>query len=238
MSSFPSLSVIIPFYNEEDNVDFVLGEIVDVLDDGDRDWEIIAVDDGSTDRTGGLLAAAAGRIPRLRVLSHSRNLGKDAAFWYAFKISRGVCLVTLDGDGQNDFRDVPAMLEMLDGCEAVFGQRTKREDPIQKLIASRIGFFFRRLVLADDVEDTACGLKVLKRTALAAILPVEGFHRFIPFMLRQAGCPYKTKSVHHRPRRAGKTKFSLRRGYFLRTVMDLFFMWWYKKNNLLRGTFT
>jgi len=231
------ISVLIPFYNEEDNIHFVLQEAHGVLSEMAADFEIIAIDDGSRDGTGKMLEEAAQRLGALRVLRHASNQGQMAAFFSGFHASLGEIIVLCDGDGQNDFHDVPRMLEQLTDVDAVFGQRAQRRDPVQKLIASRIGFFFRRLILNDDFRDTACGLKVMRRPTFACLLPMRGVHRFIPFLLRQAGFSYKALDVNHRPRQHGKTKYCLTRLYFLPTIGDLLFMFWYKKRNLL-NTFT
>ena len=233
MENLQKISVVIPFYNEEDNIPAVLEEAVDVLRRQGCAFEIIAVDDGSGDQTPELLKSFTGRIPELRIITHPRNRGQGAAFFSGFQAAQGEVLVTIDGDGQNDFHDVPVMLKLLPRHDAVFGQRSRRDDPVQKLIASRIAFFFRRLVLGDQIRDTACGLKVMKKETLKALVPIRGFYRFIPFLLALAGYSCAAIDVNHRPRRAGKTKYSLLKGYFLPTIADLLFMWWYRKNYIL-----
>lgn len=235
MNELPKISVIIPFYNEEENIDSVLKEVLDVLQGQEKTFEVICVDDASTDGTNRLLKAASEQIPQLRLITHSKRRGQGTAFWTGFEAARGGVMVTMDGDGQNDFRDVPRMLALLEqGNDGVFGQRVRRKDPIQKLVATRIGFFFRRIVLGDQVRDTACALKVMKKEALRCLIPIRGFLRFIPFLFEQAGLPYETIEVNHRPRLRGVTKYSLLKGYFWSTIIDLLFMWWYKKNNVLR----
>ena len=234
MKNYHKISVVVPFYNEEGNVEAVLREVAQTLRGDHEEFEIIAVDDASGDTTGTLLRGLQQELPELRIMTHGRNLGQAAAFWTGFQAAQGDVVVTMDGDGQNDFNDVPRMLALLDRYDGVFGQRARRQDPVQKLIASRIAFFFRRVVLNDPVRDTACALKVMKKDALVCLLPLRGIHRFFPFLFQQAGLPYTTLDVNHRPRRAGKTKYSLLRGYFLRTIPDLLFMWWYKKSNFLK----
>jgi len=234
MEVYRKISVIIPFYNEEGNLEGVLKEVSDVLSQQNVPYEIIAIDDASIDQTPALLKGACERIPQLRTITHSRNLGQGAAFFTGFDAAEGNVVVTMDGDGQNDFRDVPRMLELLSRYDAVFGQRSHRNDPLPKLIASRIAFFFRRIILGDHVRDTACGLKVMKKETLNNLIPIRGFLRFIPFLLTQAGLACATVDVNHRPRRFGKTKYSLLKGYFLPTILDLIFMWWFKKNRIHR----
>ncbi len=228
------LSVVIPFYNEEGNVRFVLDEVAEVLSTTKADYEIIAVDDGSTDATGALLKESAARMRALQIKSNPKNLGKDASLWLGFGAARGDIVITLDGDGQNDFHDVIKMLDNLSRYDAALGERRQRKDSPSKIGASQIAYFFRRVILKDPVYDTACGLKVMKKDVLRHLLPMNGFHRFIPFLLREAGVPFQMMAVGHRPRHSGRSKFSLAKGYFWSTIGDLFFMWWYKKRNLAK----
>ena len=228
------ISVIVPFFNEEGSIDFVLNEVCQVLLQRQEEFEIIAIDDGSRDATPSLLQAASQEIKELRVRTHPRNYGQAASFLTGFQIASGDVIVIMDGDGQNDFHDVPYMLSLLSPYEAVFGQRAKRQDPIQKLIGTRIGFFFRRLVLNDDIRDTACSLKVMKKETLQYLIPIRGFHRFIPFLFKEAGISSIAVDVNHRPRTSGKTKYCLTKFYFLPAFIDLLFMWWYKKRNVLK----
>jgi dolichol-phosphate mannosyltransferase len=230
------ISVVIPFYNEEANVDFVLDEIVAVLRPLGRSFEILAVDDGSSDGTAEALKKRQGDILELRVMCHSRNRGQGAAFWTGFQNALGAFLVTLDGDGQNDVHDVPRMLELIDGYDAVIGQRVKRRDPPSKRWASSIAYHARQLVLKDGIRDTACSLKVMRRKTVGSLLPIRGFFRFIPFLLKQGGYSYTTVEVNHRPRQKGKAKYSLLNFFFLATIADLLFMWWYKKECFLRSS--
>ena len=228
------VSVVIPFYNEEGNVEFVLGEISEVLRREGRKFEVIAVDDCSRDGTAELLKKVSAVMPELRIITHPHNYGQAAALFTAFEAATGDVLITLDGDRQNDFRDVPRLLPLLEQYDAVFGQRVNRQDPPSKLVASRIGNSVRRFFLRDGVRDTACGLKLMKRTALKYILPVDGFQRFIPFLLKEAGMSFIAVDVNHRHRSAGKSKFSLLKLYFIGPIMDLFCMCWYQRRNLYR----
>jgi dolichol-phosphate mannosyltransferase len=228
------LSVIIPFYNEEGNVDFVLDEIVTVLRPLNKSFEIVAVEDGSSDQTLTLLKKKQADILELRVLTHDRNRGQGAAFWTGFTNAIGAVLVSFDGDGQNDVHDVPRMLELLSGYDAVIGQRVKRRDPLSKRWASSIAYHARQLVLKDGIRDTACSLKVMRREVVSSLIPIRGFFRFIPFLLKQAGFTYIPVEVNHRPRQKGQAKYSLLNLFFLATIADLLFMWWYKKECFLK----
>jgi dolichol-phosphate mannosyltransferase len=208
------LSIVIPFYNEEENIEFVLNETVEVLRPTGKSFEIITVDDGSRDRTPEILQKRKADIPELKILRHERNRGQGVAFWTAFEAARGEVIVTLDGDGQNDVHDVPRMLEALKGHDAVMGQRLKRKDGPLKRWASKIAYHSRRIILKDNIRDTACALKVMRAPALKALLPFRGYFRFIPFLLEQAGFSYVAVEVNHRPRQKGTPKYNLRTLFF------------------------
>jgi len=226
------ISVIIPFYNEEENVDFVLNEVNDVLSAITADSEIIAVNDGSRDQTAAVLMRLGETIKALQVINFDRNRGKDAALFAGFRRAGGDVIITMDGDGQNDARDIPAMLPLLDRYDAVLGERVIRQDHASKKIVSAIAYFFRRVILGDDIRDTACALKVMKRQTLSCLLPVKGIHRFIPVFLKLAGFSYGRLPVNHRPRRKGVSKFLLGKFYFVAPIIDCLFVWWYKRNHI------
>lgn len=228
------ISVVVPFYNEEGNVEFVLDEIVSTARQLGVDFEIVAVDDKSRDNTAVLLKKASAMVPELKVIIHQKNCGQAAAFWSGLEAITGDAVVMMDGDRQNDFRDVPRMLSFLNGHEAVFGQRTRRQDPLSKLVATRIAYYIRNFFLSDGVSDTSCSLKVLKKSVLKYLLPIDGFQRFVPFLLKEAGVRYITVDINHRPRSSGVSKFSLLKLYFLPAIADLFFFTWYKARNLFR----
>ncbi len=228
------LSVIIPFYNEEENIDFVLDETASVLRSTGKSFEIITVDDGSTDTTLKILQRRSADIPELKIICHPRNMGQGIAFWTAFENARGQVIVTMDGDGQNDAHDIPRMLEALQGYDAVMGQRLKRRDPALKRWASKIAYHSRRIVLHDHIRDTACALKVLRSETLKSLVPFKGYFRFIPYLLEKAGFSYLALEVNHRPRQKGTPKYNLRTLFFFATIADLLFMWWYGKQCFLK----
>lgn len=228
------LSVIIPFYNEEGNIEFVIQEIVSVLATVHCEYEILAFDDASRDRTRAILEELSRKIKALKVAVHQKNFGQGVCLWRGITQATGDVIITMDGDGQNDFHDVIKMLPLLGKFDAVLGQRAKRNDPLSKRVATRIAYFFRRLVLNDTVRDTACALRVMKREVIQCFIPLRSFHLFVPFMLSEAGVPFTTVNVHHRPRTKGKSKYSLRKFYFASNVPDLFFMWRFKKRNVYK----
>jgi glycosyltransferase involved in cell wall biosynthesis len=201
------LSVVIPAYNEAPNVEPGYRELLEVLEPLGRPFEVIVVDDGSTDRTFGVLARIADADPRLRVLRFKRNAGQTAALLAGFRAARGDVVVTLDADLQNDPRDIPALLAALPGCDAVCGWRVDRHDPWSKRIASRIANAVRRRLTGDGVHDTGCMLKAFRREALTRLPPFRNMHRFLPALLQQEGFRVVEVPVRHRPRRAGQSKY-------------------------------
>jgi glycosyltransferase involved in cell wall biosynthesis len=203
----PLLSVVIPAYNEEPNIEPGYRELVGVLDGLGRPFEVIVVDDGSTDGTFAALGRLAAADPRLRVLRFRRNAGQTAALAAGFRAARGDVVVTLDADLQNDPRDIPTLLDALPGHDAVCGWRVDRQDPWSKRVASRVANAVRGAVTGDGVHDTGCMLKAFRREALARLPLFRGMHRFLPALLRMDGARLIEVPVRHRPRRAGRSKY-------------------------------
>jgi glycosyltransferase involved in cell wall biosynthesis len=203
----PLLSVVIPAYNEEPNVEPGYRELVGVLEGLGRPFEVIVVDDGSTDGTFVALSRLAATDHRLRVLRFRRNAGQTAALAAGFQAARGDDVVTLDADLQNDPRDIPALLDALRGHDAVCGWRVDRRDPWSKRVGSRVANAVRRAVTGDGVHDTGCMLKAFRREALAPLPLFRGMHRFLPALLQMDGARIVEMPVHHRPRRAGESKY-------------------------------
>jgi glycosyltransferase involved in cell wall biosynthesis len=203
----PALSVVIPAYNEEPNVEACYRELVEVLEGVGRSFEVIVVDDGSTDGTFAVLSRLAAGDRRLRVVRFRRNAGQTAALAAGFRSARGETVVTMDADLQNDPRDIPVLLDRLPGHDAVCGWRVDRHDPWAKRLGSRVANAVRRRVTHDGVHDTGCMLKAFRREALAGLRLYRGMHRFLPALLRLEGCRVVEVPVRHRPRRAGRSKY-------------------------------
>jgi len=206
----PVLSVVIPAYNEEPNVEACYRELVEVLVVLGRPFEVVFVDDGSSDGTFAVLARRAEADPRLRVIRFRRNAGQTAALAAGFRAARGEGVVTLDADLQNDPRDIPTLLAALAACDAVWGWRVDRRDPWTKRAASRIANTVRQRFTRDGIHDTGCPLKVFRRQALER-LPLfyafRGMHRFLAALLRMEGYRVVEVPVRHRPRYAGRSKY-------------------------------
>lgn len=206
-SPAPALSIVIPAYNEEANVEACYRELAEVGPELGRPFEIIFVDDGSSDGTFAALAALAQANPRVRVIRFRRNAGQTAALAAGFRAARGEIVVTMDADLQNDPRDIPRLLVALGPCDAVCGWRVDRRDPWAKRIASRVANAVRRHFTGDDVHDTGCTLKAFRRDALERLPLYRGMHRFLPALLRLEGFRVTELPVRHRPRRAGVSKY-------------------------------
>ncbi|MDX1388263.1 MAG: glycosyltransferase family 2 protein [Acidobacteriota bacterium] len=210
------LSVVAPAHNEEANLGPLVEEIVASLEPLGPAYEIIIVDDGSTDRTPDILSELQQEYRTLRVLRMcdtppGKGNGQSAAFHAGFRAARGEWIVTLDADLQNDPGDIPAMLARQDetGADMVQGDRSQnRRDNLVRKISSWVGRVFRRTLLGDTITDTGCSLRIMRReVALAIPLQFRGMHRFIPVTARKLGYNVVEIPVNHRPRTAGATKY-------------------------------
>ena len=203
----PWLSVVIPAFNEEPNVEACYRELVEVLELLGHPFEVVVVDDGSTDRTPEILRVLAAADPRLRLVRLRRNAGQTAALDAGFRTARGPVVVTMDADLQNDPRDIPTLLAALEAADAACGWRVDRRDRWTKRVASRIANGVRRRFTGDGVHDTGCTLKAFRRTALDRLKLYRGMHRFLPALLIMERFRVVEVPVRHRPRRAGTSKY-------------------------------
>ena len=203
----PWLSVVIPAFNEEPNVEACYRELVEVLERLGHPFEVVVVDDGSTDRTPEILRVLAAADPRLRLVRLRRNAGQTAALDAGFRTARGPVVVTMDADLQNDPRDIPTLLAALESADAACGWRVDRRDRWTKRVASRIANGVRRRFTGDGVHDTGCTLKAFRRTALDRLKLYRGMHRFLPALLIMERFRVVEVPVRHRPRHAGTSKY-------------------------------
>lgn len=224
-----ALSIVIPFFNEAPNVATLLAEVWGALRGLPEPWEIVAVDDGSVDGTALELLECSERFPRLTFLHHRDNRGQAAALWTGFAAARGVVIVTLDGDGQNDPADIPRLLAALEnGADLVAGVRVERRDSWLRKRMSRVANAVRGRILGDGVRDTGCALKAFRREVCASFLPIRTLYSFMPAFAVAAGFRVVEMPVRHRPRKAGTSKYGL--GVMLwRPLVDLLGVWWFTR---------
>jgi len=230
--SVPDISVISPCYNEEENVGPLVEELIGVLRPLDHSFEIIFVDDASTDGTVKTLREIQKVHPEVRVLRHRINSGESAGQLTGFRNARGQVLITLDADLQNDPADIPAMLTTLKTCDVVCGVRRKREDSWLRRVSSRVANRFRNALLHDSIHDAGCTYRALRRKVIEIeLLPFKGLHRFLPTIWKLHGFRVEELSVNHRPRFKGQSRYGLwnRLGV---GVHDILALRWYRKRRL------
>jgi glycosyltransferase involved in cell wall biosynthesis len=226
-----SLTVVIPVYNEAENIRPLVEQLGAALASWPGPVEFLFVDDGSRDRTPQELVRAEESDSRVRVARFKHNLGQTAALAAGFSLAVGEAVVTLDGDLQNDPADIPRMVEMLAEWDAVCGIRLRRQDGWWKRFTSRIANAFRNWVTADDTVDTGCTLKAFRRESLAGLELYQGMHRFLPTLLKMRGFRVTQVPVNHRPRVHGKTKYGTW-GRMVKGLADVYAVRWMKKNRV------
>jgi dolichol-phosphate mannosyltransferase len=222
------LSLIIPVYNEEECIERTLQEAHGELGKLSLGFEILAVDDGSTDRTPALLKSLAGRMPVLRVLRLSANCGQSAAIGAGVRYARGRVIVLMDADGQNDPAEIPRLLEGLKTHGVCCGIRARRQDSASKRLGGRLANRVRNWVLGDDAVDSGCTLKAFQAEWLRDLPMFRGMHRFLPALVRMKGATVTQIPVNHRPRAAGRSKYS-NWGRLKEAVWDLWAVRWMQK---------
>ena len=216
----PAVSVIVPLFNEEENVSILQSELNATL--GGIDHEIIFVDDGSVDRTVERIVAGQ----NIRVIRFGKNAGQSAAIYAGLEAARGAIAVLIDGDLQNDPADIPRLLAEIDrGADLVCGYRAQRKDTLVKRLTSRIANFVRSRFTKDGVRDTGCTLKAMRCECANVLVPFKGIHRFIPALVKAAGYRLVEVRVNHRPRRFGHSKYGLG-NRALRATIDMFGVRW------------
>jgi dolichol-phosphate mannosyltransferase len=223
----PDLSVVFPVFNEEENIPILLDEIAAALAGKSWTYEMIAVDDGSSDRSLAVLHEQKAKHPSLRVLTFEKNSGQTSALDAAWHAARGRFVVSLDADLQNDPADIPGMMRRLDesGADMVIGVRVNRRDTWTRRMQSRIGNGVRNWITRDRITDTGCSLKLVKREAIDRVQLFTGMHRFLPTLVRYAGYRVVEMPVNHRPRQFGVSKYGAMNRAF-RGLADCFAVRW------------
>ena len=216
----PAVSVIVPLFNEEENVPILQRELTVAL--SGFDYEIIFVDDGSSDHTVERIALG----PGIRVVRFEKNAGQSAALYAGLHSARGETAVLIDGDLQNDPADISRLLAEIErGADLVCGYRAQRKDTFVKRVTSRIANFVRSRFTKDGVRDTGCTLKAMRRECISALPPFKGMHRFIPALVKGAGYRLVEIPVNHRPRKFGQSKYGLG-NRAIRATVDMFGVRW------------
>lgn len=223
----PFLSVVLPIYNEQDNIEPVIEEIRAVMKAHSYSYEILAIDDGSRDGSLDVLGRLAGAYPELRVYSFRRNQGQSAAFDAGFRLARGRVIITMDADGQNDPADIPRLMEEIrNGADFVTGRRTNRQDGLfLRRIPSRIANWLIRKVTSTRVSDLGCSLKAYRKEITGEIFLYGEMHRFVSVLAESIGARVSEIDVNHRPRQRGISKYSVWRTF--KVVLDLITVWFF-----------
>jgi dolichol-phosphate mannosyltransferase len=233
VTNAPEVSVIVPLFNEEENISILQSELRAALDG--LDYEIVFVDDGSLDCTVERIETA----PNVLLIRFEKNTGQSAAIYAGLQAARGANAVLIDGDLQNDPADIPRLLaEVARGADLVCGYRINRQDTLVKQLTSRIANAVRSRFTKDGVRDTGCTLKAIRRECISALIPFKGMHRFIPALIKGAGYRLVEIPVNHRPRRFGQSKYGLG-NRALRATIDMFGVRWLLSRRLnykIRGS--
>jgi dolichol-phosphate mannosyltransferase len=233
VTNAPAVSVIVPLFNEEENISILQSELRAALDG--LDYEIVFVDDGSVDCTVERIETA----PNVRLIRFEKNTGQSAALYAGLQAARGANAVLIDGDLQNDPADIPRLLaEIARGADLVCGYRINRQDTLVKRLTSWIANAVRSRFTKDGVRDTGCTLKATRRECVSALVPFKGMHRFIPALIKGAGYRVVEIPVNHRPRRFGQSKYGLG-NRALRATIDMFGVRWLLSRRLnykIRGS--
>ena len=227
-----TVSVVVPVKDEVDNVATLAREIAAALAH-EPGHEIIFVDDGSSDGTAQTLTALKGEIAGFRPLRHDRNLGQSRGIATGIQAARGDIIVTLDGDGQNDPADIPMLLAKLRGDASlgmVSGVRVKRQDTASRRIASKLGNGFRNAMLGDGATDTGCGIKAFYRTAFLELPYFDHMHRYLIALVQRHGWKVDYAPVNHRPRLAGRSKYT-NLGRTLVSIYDMLGVRWLQRRH-------
>lgn len=216
----PSISVVIPLLNEDESLGELYGQIITALAPLAKPFELIFVDDGSTDQSFSVLQELHKKDRRVKVIRFRRNFGKSAAMSVGFHEAQGDYIITMDADLQDDPAEIPGLIDMLnEGYDLVSGWKKKRHDPLSKTIPSRLANSVTALMTGIPIHDMNCGLKAYRKEVVKGISVYGELHRYIPALAHWAGYRVGEKIVNHRPRQYGHTKFGI--GRFSRGFLDL-----------------
>ena len=225
------LSIVIPVYNERDNLVPLEEKLEKVLSKLQLSYEIIMIDDGSVDGSPHIIDSIKSNNPRIKLIRFGSNHGQSAAFAAGFKAARGKYFVTLDADLQNNPADIPLLLEKMDEYDVVCGWRFKRNDPWIKRVSSKIGNAVRNSLSQEEIADTGCSLKAFRRECFNNVKIFKGMHRFFPTLMKMEGFRVTQVKVSHHPRLHGESKYNIRNRLFS-SLHDLMAIRWMKKRQI------
>jgi glycosyltransferase involved in cell wall biosynthesis len=225
------ISVVVPVYNEEENLPVLIPQIAEVLKPLGKTFEMIFVDDGSKDRSRRLLKKMALEYPQIRILGFKKNCGETAAGAAGIKEARGGIVITIDADLQNDPKDIPRMLDYLKEYDMVTGWRQKREDSWVKRITSKIANRIRNSLSGEEIQDSGCTFRAYKRECLQEIKLYKGMHRFIPTLVKMEGYRVIEIPIAHHPRKFGVSKYTTWNRMW-RAFIDLLAVKWMKSRHI------
>ena len=225
----PDISIIIPLYNEVDNIKPLGLSIINAMEG--KKYEVVFVNDGSTDGSTQKLREWCAQHTNFRAIHFRKNAGQTAAMDAGFRHALGKYVVSMDADMQNDPADIPKLLEKLNTYDMVCGWRQKRNDPWIKRISSKVANYIRNKLSKEDIKDTGCSLKAYRRECLDQIKLYNGMHRFLPTLFKMEGFTVTEIVVNHYPRKFGKSKYGISNRAF-RAFVDLLVVRWMKKRKL------
>lgn len=226
-------SIVVPVFNEEKSILTLHVRLYKVLKDNCNEFQIIYVNDGSTDKSIDVLKEIRDKFTEVKIISYSQNYGKSVALFTGFKASEGDWIFTLDADLQNYPEDFVNFLKYKDYFDFIIGARIQRKDNFIRRFSSQIGRISRSILLGDNTQDAGCGLMLFRREIINSITFFINFHRFFAYLVRNAGFSVKEIPVSHSRRRFGKSRTRL----FKRTIegiFDIYGVLWLKKRNIIR----
>lgn len=227
------ISIVIPIKDEIDTIAGLAREIDDAMAGGNVPWECIWIDDGSSDGSLQVLETLAAERKAHRFIRFVRNAGQSAALFEGFRAARGDIIVTLDGDGQNDPRDIPELVRLIDSqdVDLVNGYRQNRRDGLIRKLSSGIANRFRNLTTGRTVRDVGCSTRAFRKSCTALLPPFKGMHRFLPTLIALHGYRYIEVPVNHRPRRFGTTKYTIGNRLWV-GLFDIIGVFWFTRRSI------
>lgn len=228
------LSIVVPLFNEEDNIVPLVDELRTTLEGLGQSYEILLVDDASTDRSPEILKRLATEDSRVRIVHHRRNQGQSAALVSGFDRVRGRIVITIDADLQNDPADIPRLLAELETCDVACGVRVNRQDDRIRRLSSKIANSVRNWLTHESITDVGCSLRACRSEFLIDLPIFDGMHRFLPTLLRLNGARVKEIPVNHRPRAAGESKYGVGNRLW-RGIADLMGVRWIQRRFIDRS---